>query len=144
MRLLVQHEGLTQVEVSSIVEIVDRLEDEEVTRVIDWNAEPDDILREHLVPKALHKLSEHMDSPNPMVVTKAVEKTLDLDRRFAKNQPPTNQLTFNFPPEYLRNVTENVHKLFGGKRDAPIDVDEPTLPAGGKPGVHLPGVEKPE
>ena len=141
------HGYLTRLDIPHIVDLMDRLEDEEITRVIDWNAEPDEILREHLVPKALHKLSEHMDSANPMVVTKAVEKTLDLDRRFAKNQPLTNQVNFNFPPEYLRTAMEGMRTLFGGKRDA-LDVEgspveQPALPPGGNPGLHSTGLEKP-
>jgi len=122
------------------------MDDEIVTEVIDWTADPETLVNKSLTPKALAKLWAQLDSDNPNAVDRAIEKVIAIDKRLKKDSPSqgnTLNVFGSFDPGYLKSVGEGLQQLFGGQRDA-IDVSpvaEPGVPKPRKARVHRTGVE---
>jgi hypothetical protein len=110
----------------TLLEILDRvgIMDEEIAiDEIDWEGDPEDLVKTRLTPKALEKLYSALDSPNPMAVDRAIEKVIAIDKRLKKDTVPqgnTLNLFGNFDPAYLKQVGQGLKQLFGGGGDAAV------------------------
>lgn len=124
---------------------IDKALHDETVRVIDFKGDPQTLFEKHITPKALEALYEQLDTDNPVMRDKAIQRVMDSDKRLRKDAPQVG-VNITFPPEYLRTVGEGIKGIFGGRKDA-IEVERVPMDERGvssRGGTGLPGerVEK--
>ena len=90
-----------------------------VNEIVDFDGDPDEVVRRRLTPKALEKLEKALDSDNPNVVDRAIAKVLEIDKRLRKEAPPSNtNILIPFDAEHLKTIGEGLKAMFGGSTSA--------------------------
>jgi len=117
-----------------IFEVIDD-DDSYITEVVgdvDFEGDPQEVLRQRLTPKALRRLDEMIDSPDLKIAEKAIEKIRQMDKRLqqAVTAPTMNVLSFD--PAHLSAV-------FGGMKEMLTNGE--TLPKAERPRKALTAVD---
>ena len=95
-----------------IFEVIDD-DDSYITEVVgdvDFEGDPQEVLRQRLTPKALRRLDEMIDSPDLKIAEKAIEKIRQMDKRLQQAVAAPTMNVLSFDPAHLSAV-------FGGMKE---------------------------
>ena len=99
-----------------------------MSKIVEKKQDPKEYLDKRLVPIALRKLDDLMQSQNETVVQKAADSVLDRAGYDRKTGPAQDNktLVLNFDPKYLQTALEGVKKIFENKtvHDEGLDSDQ--------------------
>jgi hypothetical protein len=105
----------------------------ETAEDIDWKADPEVLVSQHVTPMALKRLYRTLRDADDgtTALDKAIDKALTIEKRLRKDAPLVGVNIATFDPRYLATIGEGLKELFDGRQPPPAAGRLTALPEGG-------------